>query len=69
MPKKRIKQVLFITAGFPPNLSIGTIRPYKFAKYLDCFGWEVTVLAQGYKNKQINLDESLIDELPVRSNN
>ena len=45
-------------------MSVGTIRAYKFAKYLDCFGWEVTVLAQGYKNGQTYLDESLIDELP-----
>lgn len=38
------KKLLIIAYHFPPDASVGAIRPAKFAKYLQRFGWEVTVL-------------------------
>jgi glycosyltransferase involved in cell wall biosynthesis len=38
------KKILFLTPEFPPSKLTGAIRPSKFAKYLDRFGWDVTVL-------------------------
>lgn len=38
-----MKKVLFIAYHFPPDASIGAVRPAKFAKYLPEFGWEPIV--------------------------
>lgn len=38
------KKILFLTPEFPPSKLTGAIRPAKFAKYLNRFGWDVTVL-------------------------
>lgn len=39
--------ILIITTHFPPDSSIGAVRPYMFAKYLLQFGHQVTVLRSG----------------------
>jgi glycosyltransferase involved in cell wall biosynthesis len=38
------KKVLLIAYHFPPDASVGAIRPAKFAKYLERFGWDVIAL-------------------------
>jgi glycosyltransferase involved in cell wall biosynthesis len=38
------KKVLVITYHYPPDLSVGAIRPSKFAKYLGKHGWSPMVL-------------------------
>lgn len=42
-----ILNILIITTFFPPDTSIGAVRPYMFAKYLLQFGHQVTVLRSG----------------------
>jgi glycosyltransferase involved in cell wall biosynthesis len=56
-------RVLFVTYRFPPQASVGVLRPLKFAKYLTRLGVHVTVLtiepAPGKKQ-----DSSLLEDLP-----
>lgn len=54
------KKILFLTPEFPPSKLTGAIRPAKFAKYLDRFGWEVTVLTFDHQdNTHLELLEDL----------
>lgn len=39
-----MKKILMITYNFPPFVSVGAIRPLKFAKYLPQFGWVPVIL-------------------------
>ena len=39
-----MKKVLMITYNFPPIVTVGAIRPVKFAKYLPKFGWTPVIL-------------------------
>lgn len=60
-----MKKVLIIAYHFPPSASIGQIRPLKFAKYLNKFGWQPVVLTP--KNEFYfgrRADETLFKELP-----
>jgi len=41
---KVMKKVLMITYDFPPFVTVGAIRPLKFAKYLPKFGWQPIIL-------------------------
>lgn len=57
------KKVLFIINNFPPPINSGNIRVFKFAKYLNEFGWEVHVVCDGgYVNNNIYNDKSLLSE-------
>ena len=38
------KKLLLIAFYFPPTLTGGVFRPYKFSKYLPNFGWDTSVL-------------------------
>ncbi len=39
-----MKKILFIAYHFPPSNAVGGLRIAKFARYLQSFGWEPTVL-------------------------
>ncbi|MCD6242608.1 glycosyltransferase family 4 protein [Candidatus Bathyarchaeota archaeon] len=39
-----MKKILMITYNFPPFVTVGAIRPLKFAKYLPKFGWDPVIL-------------------------
>lgn len=58
------KRVLLIAYSFPPVGGAGVQRPAKWVKYLDQFGWDVTVLT--VENPSVPLlDESLLAEIPA----
>lgn len=54
-----MKTALFITSGFPPEESGGTIRIAKLAKYLPLFGWQLTVVTAKPPIKDMKLSVSL----------
>lgn len=58
------KKVLFIVHSFAPPINAGTIRVFKFAKYLNRYGWKVYVICDGdgVKNNIYN-EKNLINEL------
>lgn len=39
-----MKKVLMIAHDFPPMVTVGVLRPLKFAKYLPQFGWKPVIL-------------------------
>ncbi len=39
-----MKKVLMIAHDFPPMVTVGAVRPVKFAKYLPQFGWKPSIL-------------------------
>jgi glycosyltransferase involved in cell wall biosynthesis len=39
-----MKNLLMVTAHFPPSNSVGAVRPANFVKYLAEFGWQAVVL-------------------------
>jgi glycosyltransferase involved in cell wall biosynthesis len=39
-----MKKVLLIAFHFPPDASVGAVRPAKFAKYLSKYGWQPIIL-------------------------
>ena len=39
-----MKKILIVSYHFPPDASVGGMRPAKFAKYLPQFGWEPIIL-------------------------
>ena len=39
-----MRKILIVSYHFPPDASVGGMRPAKFAKYLPKFGWEPLVL-------------------------
>jgi len=59
-----LKKILFIVSDFPPPISGGNIRVYKFAKYLLRMGWSVFIIYKGpNKNDKIDNDPLLAKEL------
>ncbi len=57
------RRVLFICYLFPPVGGAGVQRPAKFVKYLQRFGWDVTVLT--VENPSVPVfDESLLGDIP-----
>lgn len=60
------KKVLFITYHFPPSGSTGAIRPVKFVKYLQDFGWNSVVLTvkNGF-DFNIKPDKTYLKDIPV----
>ncbi len=56
-------KILVITYDWPPRNSIGTHRPYSWAKYWSKLGAEVTVLTSQKKSFDAPLDLTL-NELP-----
>jgi glycosyltransferase involved in cell wall biosynthesis len=58
-----VKRVLFVAYLFPPIANSGTQRPLKFAKYLENYGWQPTVVtAAGFNGHSI--DPTLLAEIP-----
>ncbi len=58
------KRVLLVAYSFPPVGGAGVQRPAKWVKYLQQFGWDVTVLT--VENPSVPLlDESLLQEIPA----
>lgn len=47
-----MRKVLIISFCFPPNPSIGSLRPYGLSKYLKKFGWEAIILTVKYPGKR-----------------
>jgi glycosyltransferase involved in cell wall biosynthesis len=43
-PLDNMKKILIVSYHFPPDASVGGMRPAKFAKYLPQFGWEPIIL-------------------------
>ena len=39
-----MRKILIVSYHFPPDASVGGMRPAKFAKYLPQFGWEPIIL-------------------------
>lgn len=64
--KDKVRNVLFISYRFPPEASAGSIRSFKFAKYLGRFSWRVTVLSVSNPPKT-SIDYTLLSELPDES--
>ena len=58
--------ILIICSNFPPDLSIGAIRPYMLAKYLSEFGHKVTVICS--KKPSADLKDKLYDSDLIRAN-
>ena len=58
--------ILIICSNFPPDLSIGAIRPYMLAKYLSEFGHKVTVICS--KKPSADLKDKLYDSDLLRAN-
>jgi glycosyltransferase involved in cell wall biosynthesis len=58
MPK-----ILFISRFFPPEANVSSLRPVKFAKYLQRLGWDVAVLTQKHE-KIYPVDNSLMKNIP-----
>ena len=50
---KKTKKILLISYHFPPDAAVGAIRPSKFAKYLQEYGWEPLVLSVNTRYYQI----------------
>lgn len=62
MKSKLRKKILIITYHFPPDLSVGAIRPAKFSQYLSDFGWETSILT--VRDKYYSLrDEASVDSI------
>ena len=58
-----MKKILMICYAFPPMGVVGSLRPLRFCKYLQRFGWEPTVVTT--KNRDdLPTDRSLLKELP-----
>ena len=62
-------RILFICDAFPPDTTIGGIRPFMFAKYLQQFGHEVTVLRSGkiYSMKSTTEYDSWLGKMRIIS--
>ena len=61
-------KVLIISRCFPPDTSIGGVRPFMFAKYLSKFGHDVTVLNSGLIfSKEDKSYESYLKEMKILS--
>lgn len=58
--------ILIICSNFPPDLSIGAIRPYMFAKYLSEFGHNVTVICS--KKPSDDLKDKLYNPDLIKAN-
>src|SRR3989442_15801640 len=39
-----MRKILIVSYHFPPDASVGGMRPAKFAKFLPQFGWEPIIL-------------------------
>ncbi len=61
--KYKKKQILIIAPEFPPQISIGRIRPTKFAKHLREYGWHSSVITAKV-NKSLPIDMDLKKEIP-----
>lgn len=60
------RRALFICYLFPPVGGAGVQRPVKFVKYLQQFGWDVTVLT--VENPSVPVfDESLFEDIPEQT--
>lgn len=55
------KKILIIAYHFPPDSSVGALRPQKFAKYLPEFGWQAYVLTIKEKHIENSDTERLKD--------
>ena len=56
------KKILMISYPFPPLGVAGSIRPYRFVKYLPNFSWEPIVLTINERN-DVPKDYSLLQRL------
>lgn len=54
------RKILFLTPSFAPSGVTGAIRPSKFAKYFDRFGWDVNVLTFYHQD---NIHHKLLKDL------
>ena len=57
------RRVLLVSYYFPPIGGAGVQRPVKFTKYLQQFGWDVSVLTVENPSVPV-LDESLLSDIP-----
>ncbi len=57
-----MNKILIISKDFPPFAAQGSsMRVLKFVKYLEQFGWELTIICE---KTEKNEDSTLLDELP-----
>lgn len=62
-----MKKILFISYFFPPSGSTGALRPLKFAKYLQQFGFQPVVLAcKRPFDYAIREDPGLVSQIPPK---
>lgn len=62
----RRRRLLLIAYTFPPVGGAGVQRPVKWVKYLQHFGWDVTVLTPSNPSVPVR-DESLLENIPAQT--
>ena len=62
-----MRQFLYITPYFPPQTQVGALRPLKFARHLEQFGWQPVILCDLWPGDQmdIGLEAAVPETVPV----
>ena len=60
-----MRKILIVSYHFPPDVSVGGMRPAKFAKYLPQFGWEPIILTVEERYHPLTDQSKLKDLGPV----